>query len=50
MFAWIPIHQEAFGSIKQVVSQAVTFAYPDFTLTFKVYTNSSDYKLGGVII
>ena len=48
-FTWLPIHQEAFERIKQVIGKAVTLAYPDFNETFDIYTDSSDKQLGGVI-
>ena len=48
-FKWLPIHQEAFERIKQVIGKAVTLAYPDFNETFDIYTDSSDKQLGGVI-
>ena len=47
---WLPIHQEAFERITQVVSREITPAYPDFSKEFEVYTDSSDYQLGGVIV
>ena len=49
-FHWQPVHQEAFKRIKQVISRAVTLAYPDFSKEFEVYTDSSDKQLGGVIV
>ena len=48
-FKWEPVHQEAFERIKQVISKAVTLAYPDFNETFEIYTDASDIQLGGVI-
>lgn len=48
-FTWLPIHQEAFERIKQVIGKSVTLAYPDFNETFDIYTDSSDKQLGGVI-
>ena len=35
--------------MKQVMSRAVTLAYPDFNAPFEVYTDASDKQLGGVI-
>ena len=49
-FHWLPVHQEAFKRIKQVISQAVTLAYPEFFKLFELYTDSSDKQLGGVIV
>ena len=49
-FQWLPVHQEAFERIKEVVSRAVTLAYPNFNEVFEVYTDSSDKQLGGVIV
>ena len=48
-FKWEPVHQEAFEHMKQVMSRAVTLAYPDFNAPFEVYTDASDKQLGGVI-
>ena len=41
-FKWEPVHQEAFERMKQVMSRAVTLAYPDFSKDFEVYTEFSD--------
>ena len=44
-----PVHQEAFERMKQVISRAVTLAYPDFRKSFEVHTDSSDERFGGVV-
>jgi hypothetical protein len=47
-------HQQAFAKIKKVIGTAiqVTLCYPDFNkpVLFHLYTDSSDHKLGAVII
>ena len=48
-FVWLHIHQGAYERIKHVLRRAVTLAYPEFTIPFELYTDSSDYHLGGVI-
>ena len=48
-FKWLPIHQEAFKRIKQVIGKAVTLGYPDFNKAFDIYTDSSDKRLGGLL-
>ena len=37
-FTWLPILKKAYECIKQLVSRAVTLAYPDFTIIFEVFT------------
>jgi len=49
-----PIHwnhklQKAFDNIKQVVSKETMLSFPDFSKTFDVHTDASDFQLGGVI-
>ena len=42
--------QKAFEEIKAVISQETLLAFPDFTKTFHIYTDASDYQLGAVIM
>ena len=49
-FHWDPCHQTAFDEIKKVISQEVTLNYPDFSKTFEIFTDASDYQLGAVIM
>ena len=49
-WAWTPIHQAAFLKIKEVLSQEVLLAFPNFNKTFHIYTDASDNQLGAVIM
>ena len=49
-FDWTKECQESFEEIKRVISQEAMLAFPDFTKTFHIYTDASDYQLGGVIM
>ena len=42
--------QEAFDTVKRVVSREVLLAYPNFNKPFKIYTDASKYQLGAVIL
>ena len=47
---WTQECQESFDEIKRVISQETLLAFPDFTKTFHIYTDASDYQLGAVIM
>ena len=47
---WGAKEQKAFEEIKAVISQETLLAFPDFTKTFHIYTDASDYQLGAVIM
>ena len=47
---WSKECQESFEELKQVMSEETLLAFPDFSKTFHVYTDASDYQLGGVIM
>ena len=47
---WSDKEQKAFEEIKAVISQETLLAFPDFTKTFHIYTDASDYQLGAVIM
>jgi len=47
---WGSKEQKAFEDVKNMVSQETMLAYPDFTKVFHVYSDASDYQLGGVIM
>jgi transposase InsO family protein len=49
-WAWTSIHQTAFTKIKEVLSQEVLLAFPNFSKPFHVYTDASDNQLGAVIM
>jgi hypothetical protein len=43
------IKQQAFDSLKNSLVHEVVLAYPDFSICFKIYTNTSKYQIGSVI-
>jgi transposase InsO family protein len=47
---WGQVEQEAFEAIKKVISKEAMLTFPDFSKPFHVYTDSSDYQLGAVIV
>ena len=49
-YKWLPIHMEAFKEAKRILASEAILAYPDFNKTFEIYTDASDYQLGGVIM
>ena len=49
-WTWTDIHQQAFEQAKQMVMREAMLAYPDFSDVFHVFTDASDYQLGGVIM
>ena len=40
---------KAFIQMKQLIAQETLLAFPDWSKPFDVFTDSSDYQLGGVI-
>ncbi len=47
---WTEECQEAFDTIKRVITKETLLAFPDFEKEFHVYTDSSDFQLGAVIM
>ena len=47
---WTEQCQQAFDTIKRVISKETLLAFPDFSKEFHVYTDASDYQLGAVIM
>ena len=47
---WTPECQKSFEEMKKVMSQEALLAFPDFNKPFHIYTDASDYQLGGVIM
>ena len=47
---WDAVHQTAFNNVKAAISKDVVLAYPDYSQGFEVYTDSSKYQLGAVIM
>ena len=48
-FQWTSACQQAFEEVKKLVAKRTLLVYPDFTIPFEVYTDASDFQLGGVI-
>ena len=49
-FAWTEVEQKAFEATKDMIASETLLAYPDFNQPFHVYTDASDYQLGGTIM
>ena len=49
-YTWLPKHTEAFEEAKRMIAREAMLAYPDFNKPFEIYTDASDYQLGGVIM
>ena len=47
---WEPKHANAFQEIKRIIAKETILAFPDFSQAFHIYTDSSDYQLGAVIM
>jgi hypothetical protein len=47
---WNEVHQRAFNHVKATIAKDVVLAYPDFSETFEIYTDTSSKQLGAVII
>lgn len=47
---WGPDQDAAFSTVKQLIARQVLLHFPDFTKPFDVFTDASDYQLGGVIV
>ena len=46
---WTLEADEAFHNIKRIYAEDVLLHYPDYTQPFELYTDSSEYQMGGVI-
>jgi hypothetical protein len=42
-------HQQAFDLLKNSLTHEVVLAYPDFSVPFEIYTNTSKYQIGSII-
>ena len=49
-FMWKDEQQKAFDTIKQVIGKETLLNFPDFGKPFHIYTDTSDYQLGSVIM
>ena len=49
-FVWTDEMTTSFEEIKQIIAQQVLLAFPDFKSLFYIYTDTSDYQLGAVIM
>ncbi|WVZ88875.1 hypothetical protein U9M48_035342 [Paspalum notatum var. saurae] len=50
IFAWSPKCEEAFGTLKKLLTSAPVLAQPDITKPFDVYCDASSSGLGGVLM
>jgi hypothetical protein len=48
-FEWTKEHQQAFDLFKNSLAHEVVLAYPDFSVLFEIYTDTSKYQIGSVI-
>ena len=48
-FSWSEEAQEAFEVLKQKLIEAPILAYPDVTKPYTLYTDASDYAIGGIL-
>ena len=46
---WTEVEQQAFDTIKKIVSQETLLRHPDFNKEFEIHTDASKYQLGAVI-
>jgi hypothetical protein len=46
---WDPIQQQAFDNVKAAIAKETVLAYPDFSKSFEIYTDTSSTQLGAVI-
>ena len=47
---WDDMHQTAFKNIKTAIAKDVVLAYPDYSQGFEIYTDSSKFQLGAVLL
>ena len=46
---WKSIHQEAFQNLKDIITNDITLAFPDFSKPFKLSTDASNVAMGSVL-
>ncbi len=49
-WTWGEEQQKAFDDMKKIIGKETLLNFPDFSKTFHVYTDASDYQLGAVIM
>ena len=49
-FVWDKQKEQAFKEMKALMAANCINKYPNYTKTFHIYTNASDYQLGAAII
>ena len=49
-FNWTEEQQLSFQKIKEVMARQILSKYPDFTKTFHLFTDDSDFQLGSVLM
>jgi hypothetical protein len=49
-FQWKEEQQKLFEPIKKIMSRKTLLSFPDFSKTFHIYADTSDYQLGSVIM
>ena len=50
VWEWTEIHQKSFDALKEALVGSEVIAYPDPTKPYKLFTDSSDYALGAVLV
>ena len=48
-FKWTEECQQAFDTMKKIISKGTILAFPDFNKTFHIHTDASNYQMGAVI-
>ena len=47
---WSPKCEEAFHTLKRVVTEGPVLSLPDYSKPFEVHTDASDFAIGGVLM
>jgi hypothetical protein len=46
---WTTVHQQALDSLNDSLAREVVLTYPDFSIPFKIYTDTSKYQIRSII-